>query len=65
MLVDKTGGCYIEGTSEKSIMVPYGGCGQVVIGANYCHICGVHVHFFCGDVIGEEVFEHMRWCPGC
>ena len=39
--------------------------GRFFIGALSFPVCGVHVHFFCGDTAGEEGPVHMRWFLEC
>ena len=51
--------------SVGSIVATCGGCGQGVIGSDFCPGCGVHMHELCGDELGERGLGSMWWCSGC
>ena len=48
-----------------SMLAPCGGCGQDVTGTHRCSGYDVHMHLFCGDLIGEEEYGQKFRCLWC
>ena len=60
MLANENGIQQIGGIADELILKQCGILDQGIIGAHRWPGCGAHIHFFCGDVLGEKLLRHMR-----